>query len=82
MSFRFWKELQHRRSDHTECAFSPDEQVFEIVTRIIFAQSLEAIPHAAISQHHFEAQAQFARVTIGEHIEAACVGGKITTDPT
>ena len=38
--------------DHAQCALSPDEKIFQIVTGIVFMQLAHQIKHASIRQNH------------------------------
>ena len=74
------QQPQHRRRDDAERAFGADEQVFQIVAGIVLLQLVEIVEHAAVGQHHFEAEHELARDAIGERAGAARIGRKIAAD--
>jgi hypothetical protein len=76
------KELQHGRGDDAQRSLGADEQVLQVVAGVVLAQAAQAIPDLAARQHHFEAQRQFARVAVAQHLHAAGVGGQIAADLT
>ena len=69
---RAWEQFEHRRSDHTQGAFRPDEQVFEVITSVVFAQRVKLPPYAAIGQDHLKAEDEVPGIAElqdrGEHI--------------
>ena len=71
---------QHRRGDDAERAFGADEQVLQIVAGIVLFQLVEIVEHAAVGQHHFEAERVRARDAVGQCSRAAGIGGKIAAD--
>ena len=50
------------------------------IAGIVFAQAPQAMPDAAIGQHHFKPQHQFARIAVAHGVVAACIGGKHAAD--
>ena len=71
---------QHRRGDDAERAFGADEQVLQIVAGVVLLQLVEIVEHAAVGQHHFEAERMRARDAVGERRGAAGIGRKIAAD--
>ena len=74
------EQLQHRRGDDAERALGADEQLLEIVAGVVLAQSAQAVPDAAVGEHDFEPQRQFARVAEAQHGGAAGVGRQVAAD--
>ena len=73
-------ELQHRRRDESQGALGAEEEVLEVVARIVLAQALEPVPDPAVGQHHLEPEDEVAGIAVGEHRRAARVGGEVATD--
>ncbi|GJD76417.1 hypothetical protein CFIICLFH_4675 [Methylobacterium goesingense] len=73
-------ELQHRRRDEAEGPLGPEEELLQVVARIVLAQALEPVPDPAVGQHHLEPENEVAGIAVGEHRRAARVGGEISAD--
>ena len=73
-------EAQHRRGDYAERALGADEQVFQVVAGIVLLQFVEVIEHAAIRQHHFEAQRVRTRNAVSDGRGAAGIGGEVAAN--
>ena len=71
---------QHRRGDDAERAFGADEQILQVVAGIVLLQLVEIVQHAAVGQHHFEAERMRARDAMRERRGAAGIGGEIAAD--
>ena len=80
MSLFLGRELNHRRRDHRERAFRSDQQVFEIIAGIVFAQLAEAVPDFAIGEHRFEAERQIAHHAVAQHMMASGIGREQAAD--
>ncbi len=80
LAFRGRHQLQHRRGDDAERAFRADEQVAQIVAGIVLPERPQAVPDAAIGEHHFEPEHEAARIAIGEHLQPAGIGREIAAD--
>jgi hypothetical protein len=53
----------------------------KVIAGIVLAQCAHlAIQHAAIGEHHFQAEAEIARIAIGEHVHATGIAGEIAAD--
>ena len=78
---RLGEELQDRGRDDAERPFRADEQVLQVVARVVLLEAPEAVPDAPVGQHHLEAERQLARVAVGQHADAAGVGGEVAADP-
>ena len=74
------KQLQHRGGDDAERAFGADEQLLQVVAGVVLAQAAQAVPDAAVGQHHLDAEHQLARVAVAQHRGAAGVGREIAAD--
>ena len=77
-----WQRIQLERGsgDHAQRAFAADHQVAQVVARVVFAQSGQAVPDLALRIDHLQPQAQIARIAIAQHLRAAGVGGQIAAD--
>ena len=71
---------QHRGGDDAERAFGADEQVLEIVAGVVLLELVEIVQHAAVGQHHFDAERMRARDAMGERGGAAGIGREIAAD--
>ena len=71
---------KHRRGDDAERAFGADEQVLQVVAGIVLLQLVEIVQHAAVGQHHFEAERMRARDAVGDRRGAAGIGREIAAD--
>ena len=63
-----------------ERAFGADEQRFDVVAGVVLAQALEPRQHAAVRQHHLQAEHQVAHHAVAQHRRAAGIGGQIAAD--
>ncbi len=73
-------EPQHRCRDDAERALRADEQVLEVIARIVLAQRLEPVPHAAVGEHDFKPERKLARIAVSEHAYPAGIGGEHAAD--
>ena len=73
-------EAQGGRGDDGERALAANQQVAQIVARVVLAQALEAIPDLALGGDGLQAQAQFAGRAVAQHLGASRVGGEVATD--
>ena len=71
---------EHRSGDDAERAFGADEQVFEIVAGVVLLELVEVVQHAAVGQHHFEAEHVRAGDAVGDRRGAAGIGREIAAD--
>ena len=71
---------QHRRGDDAERALGADEQVPQVVAGIVLLELVEVVQHAAVGEHHFEAEHMRARDAVGERRGAAGIGREIAAD--
>ena len=78
---RLREQLHHGGGDDAQRAFRADEQVAQVIAGIVLAQAFQSVPHPAIGEHHLEAEAEIARVAIGDDVEAAGIGREIAADP-
>jgi hypothetical protein len=54
--------------------------VLEVVAGVVLAQAAQAVPDAAVGQHHFQAQRQLAGIAVAQHLHAAGIGGQVAAD--
>ena len=80
MALWFWIKFQHRCRDNAKRSLGTDEQVFQIISRIVLAQFFQAVPNPPIGQNHFQPQTQIPRVAVSQHIQAPRIARKIATD--
>ena len=73
-------ELHGGAGDHTQRAFGADEEVAQVVAGVVLAQAGQAVPDLALRRHHFQAQAELARVAVAHHLRAAGVGAQVAAD--
>ena len=66
--------------DDAQRAFRANEQIDQIVTRVVLAQARKAVPHVALRIDHFKSQTQVARVTKTHDLCAARVGAQVAAD--
>ena len=64
----------------TERALGADEQVAQVVAGIVFAQTAHAIPDVSAWQHDFEAEGEFACISIAQDLRAAGVRTQVAAD--
>ena len=74
------EQLQRRRRDDAERALRADEKIAQVVAGVVLLQSLEAVPDLAAGEHHLEPEREVARAAVGEHADAAGVGGERAAD--
>ena len=74
------EELQHRGGDDAERALGADEELLQVVAGVVLAQAAQAVPDAAVGQHHLEPEHQLARVAVAQHVDAARVGREVAAD--
>ena len=77
---RHGKELEARGGDDAKRAFGADEQVSQVVARVVLAQALEPVEHATVGQDHLESEHQLAGDPVPQRREAAGVGREIAAD--
>src|SRR3712207_8534306 len=56
---------------------SADEEVAQVVSRVVLAQAAEAVPHAPVRQDDLQAEREVARIAVGEHRGAAGIAGEV-----
>ena len=71
---------QHRGGDDAERAFRADEQVLEVVAGVVLLELVEVVEHAAVGEHHLDAERVRARDAVGERGGAAGIGREIAAD--
>ncbi|MOA46186.1 hypothetical protein D3C78_1686670 [compost metagenome] len=54
--------------------------MLQVVAGVVLAQRAQLIQHAAVGQHHFQAECQVARVAVAQHLLATRIGGHHATD--
>ena len=59
---------------------APMKKVTQVVAGIVLAQAAQAVPQFAGRGHHFQPQAQFARVAVAQHRGAAGIGAEVAAD--
>ena len=74
------EKFKHGGRDDAQGALGADEQVLQVIARVVLAQGPEAVPNAPVGQHHFEPQHQVAGVAVAQHRDAAGVGRDVAAD--
>jgi hypothetical protein len=74
------KGLEAGGGDHAERAFGADEEVAQVVARVVLAQSAQAVPQFARRQHDLEPEGELARVAVAQDLRAAGVGRQVAAD--
>ena len=74
------KQLEHRRGDDAERAFSADEDVPQVVAGVVLFQLLQQRQDAPIGQHHFQPEHQVARDAVSQRAGAAGIGREVAAD--
>ena len=74
------KQPQHRRRDDTERPLAADEKLLHVVAGVVLAQPAQAVPNAAVGQHHLEPQHEIARIAVAQHLDAAGIGRNVAAD--
>ena len=68
------KEFEAGGRDDAQGPFSTDQQLLEVIARIVLAKPLEPVPDLTIGQDRLKAQDQIAHRTIAQHRRAARIG--------
>ena len=66
--------------DDAERAFRADEQIAQVVARVVLAQRLETFEHAAVGQHDFESEHEVAHHAVAQDRGAAGVGRQVAAE--
>jgi hypothetical protein len=75
-------EAQGGGRDDAQRALRADQHVFQSVAAVILLERAQAGQHAAVGQHHLQAQHQLARRAVGQHADPAGVAGEGAADLT
>lgn len=51
-------QFHHGGSDHAQRALCPDEQLFQVIARVVLVQLAHQVQHPSIGQHHLDPQTQ------------------------
>ena len=76
---RFGKQFHGGRGDDAQRAFAAYEQMPQVVAGVVFAQAAQTLPYMALRGHHFQAQAQIARIAVAQYLCATRVAGQVAT---
>jgi hypothetical protein len=71
------EELAARCGDETQRAFGTDEQLLQVIARVVLAQAAQAVEHPAIRQHHFKPEHQLARGAKTQHRGTTRIGREV-----
>ena len=74
------EQFARRGGDDAERAFRADEQIAQVVAGVVLAQRLEAIEHAAVGQHDFEAEHEVAHHAVAQDRGAAGVRRQVAAE--
>src|SRR5665213_2693548 len=75
-----WEQLERRGGDDAERTFAADEEVLQIVARVVLAQAAQPVPGPAIGQHRLDAERQLPHVAIAQDVDAAGIGREVAAD--
>ncbi len=73
-------EPQHGAGDEAEGAFRADEDLLQVVARIVLQHLVERGDDGPVGQHGLEAQHLLARHAVADDADAAGIGGEIAAD--
>ncbi|MNZ91458.1 hypothetical protein D3C78_1104450 [compost metagenome] len=73
-------QLEHGGGDDAQRAFGANEQLLEVVARVVLAQTAQRGVDAAVGQHGLDAQREVAHIAVAQHGRAAGVGREIAAD--
>ena len=74
------EQAQHGGGDDAERSLRADDEVLEVVARIVLAQGFQPVPHKPAGEHDFESEGKLPRAAIGEHGHPAGIGGEHAAD--
>ena len=77
---RLREQLQNGAGHDAEGALRADEEILEIIARVVLAQTPQAVPDAPVGQDNFQAEHQVPGVAIGKHRGAAGVRAYVAAD--
>mmetsp|Transcript_16768 Transcript_16768/g.48602 ORF Transcript_16768/g.48602 Transcript_16768/m.48602 type:complete len:398 (-) Transcript_16768:371-1564(-) len=66
--------------DNAECALRPDEELLEVVPRIVFLESVEVIDDRAVSEDRLDAKHRAVQRAVAQEAQAARVGGNVAAN--
>ena len=69
------EQSQGRGRHDAQSPLGADEQLLEVVARVVLAKAGELVEHATVRQHHLESQDQRAHHAVAEHGRSAGIGG-------
>ena len=78
--FGIGEKLADRRRDDAERPFATDIELLKVISRIVLAQPLQAVPDTTVRQDDFQPEDQFPRVAIAQNVHAARIGRQIAAD--
>jgi len=67
-------QAQHDAGDDAQRALAADEQLLQVVARVVLHHLVQAGDDGAVGQHPFEPEHQLARHAVADHAIAAGVG--------
>ena len=68
------KQAQRRRRHDAERALGADEELLEVIARVVLAQCRELVQHAPVRQHDLEAEHEGTHHAVAQHGRAAGIG--------
>ena len=77
---RAGKKLEHGGGDDAERPLGADEQMLEIIARVVLAQAAQPIPQGAVGQHDLQPEHEVPGAAISEHRYPAGIGREIAAD--
>ncbi len=79
---RAGKEFARGCRDDSQRAFRADEQIAQVVTRVVLAQRLETVEHPAVGQHDFETEHEVAHHAVAQDGGAAGIRRQVAAELT
>ena len=73
-------QAQQHAGDHAQRALGADEELLEVIARVVLEHGAQHGQHRAVGQHHFQAQHLLAHHAVLQHAIAAGIGGHVATD--
>jgi hypothetical protein len=74
------KQPEAGRGDDSQRALAADEEAGEVVAGIVLAQPRQPGQHAAIGQHHLQAEGELAHHPVAQDRGAASIGREVAAD--
>ena len=77
---RLRTQAQQHARNHPQRAFRTDEEVLEVIARVVLDHGAQHGQHRAVGQHHLQAQHLLTHHAVLQHTVAARIGGDIAAN--